>query len=84
MALKNTKTQKITVTIPNELKNQLVELKNELKTSMSSIYKEALEAYIEKKEVERWEKGARLASQNKEYQKLTQELGNEGVSLYEY
>jgi len=84
MTSSNTKTQKITVTIPNELKTQLVELKNELKTSMSSIYKEALEAYIEKKEIERWEKGAQLASKNKEYQKLTQELGNEGVSLYEY
>ena len=84
MTLNNTQTEKITVTIPNELKRQLVELKNELNTSMSSIYKEALEAYIEKKEIERWEKGALLASKNKEYQKLTQKLGNEGVSFYEY
>ena len=84
MVLNNIQTGKITVTIPNELKCQLVALKNELKTSMSSIYKEALEAYIEKKEIERWEKGALLASQNKEYQKLTQILGNEGAILYDY
>jgi hypothetical protein len=35
--------------------------KSELKTSMSAIYKEALELYLEKKEIEKWEKGAKLA-----------------------
>lgn len=76
--------EKITVTIPFELKEQLLAMKNELKTSMSTIYKEALEAYLEKKEIEKWERGARLASQNKEYMQKCKEMGNEGVELYEY
>ena len=36
---------KITVSIPHELKEQLVTLKDELHISMSAIYKEALESY---------------------------------------
>lgn len=76
--------EKITVTIPFELKEQLLAMKNELKTSMSTIYKEALEAYLEKKEIEKWERGARLASQNKAYMQKCKEMGNEGVELYEY
>ena len=43
--------EKITVTIPHDLKEKLVNIKDELKTSMSAIYKEALEAYLEKKEL---------------------------------
>jgi len=77
-------TEKITVTIPFELKKQLVAMKDELKTSMSHIYKEALEAYLEKKEIEKWERGAKLASKNKEYIQLSKEVGNEGVELHEY
>lgn len=76
--------EKITVTIPFELKEQLLAMKNELKTSMSTIYKEALEAYLEKKEIEKWERGAQLASQNKEYMQKCKEMGNEGVELHEY
>jgi hypothetical protein len=37
MTLNNAQTEKITVTIPNELKRQLVALKDELQISMSSI-----------------------------------------------
>ena len=77
-------TQKITVTIPYELKDKLVSLKEDMKISMSTIYKEALESYIENKEVERWNKGAKLASTNKEYMKHCKELGNEGVEVYEH
>ena len=51
---------KITVTIPHELKERLVCVKDELKTSMSAIYKEALESYLEKKELEKWEKAAEI------------------------
>ncbi|RXJ96789.1 hypothetical protein CRU94_01380 [Arcobacter sp. AHV-9/2010] len=50
--------EKITVTIPFELKERLVVLKDELKTSMSFIYKEALESYLEKKEIEKFQKSA--------------------------
>ena len=76
--------EKITVTIPHDLKEKLVNIKDELKTSMSAIYKEALEAYLEKKELEKWEKGALLASNDKEYISLSNELGNADEKIYEY
>lgn len=76
--------EKITVTIPHDLKEKLVNIKDELKTSMSAIYKEALEAYLEKKELEKWEKGALLASADKDYVSLSKELGNIDGKIYEY
>ena len=76
--------EKITVTIPHDLKEKLVNIKDELKTSMSAIYKEALEAYLEKKELKKWEKGALLASADKEYVSLSKELGNIDGKIYEY
>ena len=76
--------EKITVTIPHDLKEKLVNIKDELKTSMSDIYKEALEAYLEKKELEKWEKGALLASADKDYVSLSKELGNIDGKIYEY
>ncbi len=80
----NMTAEKITVTIPSELKSKLMVVKDELKTSMSAIYKEALEAYLEKKEIERWERGAKLASQDSDYILITRELGNKGVEIHEY
>ena len=76
--------EKITVTIPHDLKEKLVNIKDEVKTSMSAIYKEALEAYLEKKELEKWEKGALLASVDKEYVSLSKELGNIDGKIHEY
>ena len=76
--------EKITVTIPHDLKEKLVNIKDELKTSMSAIYKEALEAYLEKKELEKLEKGALLASADKDYVSLSKELGNIDGKIYEY
>jgi post-segregation antitoxin (ccd killing protein) len=76
--------EKITVTIPNELKERLVSVKDEMKISMSAIYKEALESYLEKKELEKWEKGASLASKDKEYKELSKELGSFSGEVYEY
>ncbi len=80
----NITAEKITVIIPHDLKEKLVSIKDELKTSMSAIYKEALEAYLEKKELEKWEKGALLASSDKEYMSLSKELGNADGKIYEY
>ncbi|HHD72364.1 MAG TPA: CopG family transcriptional regulator [Epsilonproteobacteria bacterium] len=60
MALSAKKAEKITVTIPYELKEQLNALKDELQTSMSAIYKDALKTYVEQKEVEKWKKAAAL------------------------
>jgi metal-responsive CopG/Arc/MetJ family transcriptional regulator len=60
------KVEKITVTIPYELKEQLNALKNEFQTSMSAIYKEALRSYVKEKEREKWKRAAELME--KEYE----------------
>ncbi len=65
MALTMQKAEKITVTIPYELKEQLHGLKNELHTTMSAIYKDALKAYVEQKEREKWSKAVDIM--NEEY-----------------
>lgn len=79
---KNINAQKVTVTIPYELKNKLNELKDDMKVSISSIYKEALENYIEQKEIQKWQKGVHLASKDKEYQKTI--IEDHGDDVYEY
>ncbi len=78
------KSEKITVTIPHELKEQLVLLKDELHTSISAIYKEALENYMKQNEIEKWEKGAKLASKDEKYISFTNELNQDNDDLYEY
>ncbi|MGM0624195.1 MAG: hypothetical protein ACQESH_09290 [Campylobacterota bacterium] len=75
--------EKITVTIPHELKERLVFAKNEMNTSMSAIYKEALENYLEKKEIEKWERGFDMASKDEDYMMLCKELGGDDGGLYE-
>lgn len=66
MTLSVPKAEKITVTIPYELKEQLNALKDEFHTSMSAIYKEALKAYVEQKEREKWRNAVELME--KEYE----------------
>ena len=65
MAITMQKAEKITVTIPFELKEQLHDLKNELHTTMSAIYKDALKAYVEQKERDKWSKAVDIM--NEEY-----------------
>ena len=60
MTLSNQKAEKITVTIPYELKEQLNALKSEFQTTMSAIYKDALKSYVKQKEQEKWAKGVVL------------------------
>lgn len=78
------KAEKITVTIPYELKEQLMQLKDELQTSVSSIYKDALENYMKQKEIEKWHKGALKASQDKDYISFVSELNEDDGDIYEY
>ena len=79
-----TKSEKVTITIPSELKEKLTELKEELNVSTSWIYKEALEAYLQSKEMKRWERGAMLASKDEAYMKFVDELGQDVGDFYEY
>jgi len=60
MQIVSSKAEKITVTIPYELKEQLQSLKNEFQTTMSAIYKDALKAYVKQKEIEKWKKAVNL------------------------
>ena len=76
--------EKVTFNIPSELKQEVVKLKNELKVSLNTIYKDAISEYIKKQEIKKWQKGIELASKNKEYLKHTQELSDVGVEFYEY
>ena len=78
------KSEKVTITIPSELKDKLSIIKEEMNVSISSIYKEALEAYLEDKEMKRWEKGALLASKDKAYMKFVDELSQDAGDIYEY
>ena len=50
----NSNTEKITFNMPVELKNQVMQLKDELKVSLSTIYNEAVKNYVQQKELERW------------------------------
>ncbi len=79
-----TKSEKVTITIPSELKEKLIDMKEELNVSISSIYKEALETYLEGKEMKRWEKGALLASKDEAYMKFVDELAQDVGDFYEY
>ena len=76
--------EKVTVTLPNELKNQLVALQDEFSLSMSVIYKEALEAYLEAKTQEKWMKGIALASKDTEYLSFVKAVGDEVGDVYGY
>ncbi len=77
------KTKKITITVPFELKEQVYILKDELKTSISAIYKDALKFYIKQREIEKWEKGAKLASKDKQYLEFVNDISDDG-DIYEY
>lgn len=76
--------EKITITISHELKERLVCVKNESNTSISAICEKAIVNYLENKELEKWKKGFKLASQDEEYMELCNELGNDDGGLYKY
>ena len=63
----NSSTEKITFNMPVELKNQVMQLKDELKVSLSTIYNEAVKNYVQQKELERWRTAAENAAKDKKY-----------------
>ena len=60
-------TEKITFNMPVELKNQVMQLKDELKVSLSMICNEAVRNYVQQKELERWKTAAENAAKDKKY-----------------
>ncbi len=82
--IKKTTVEKVTFNIPSDLKKDLLALKDELKVSLNTIYKNALIEYIKKQELKKWEQGAIKAEQNKEYLKECKDMADSGVEFYEY
>jgi len=80
----NSSIEKVTFNIPSELKQEVVKLKDELKVSLNTIYKNAISEYVKKQELKKWQKAIEHASKNKEYLKHAQELSDTGVEIYEY
>lgn len=79
-----TSTQKVTFNLPTELKNEVIKLKDDLKVSLNTIYKNAIAEYVERQEIQRWEKAANIASKDKKYLKLCEDLSNTKEDIYEY
>ena len=52
------KQEKITIIIPSYLKDEITNLKKELKTSMNALYQEAIESYVKQKKREKIRKEA--------------------------
>ena len=77
----NSSSEKITFNMPIELKEKVLQLKDELKVSLSTIYNEAVKNYIQQKELERWQKGAELALGDATYLSTASDVGGE---LYGY
>lgn len=67
--------------MPVELKEKVLQLKDELKVSLSTIYNEAVKNYIQQKELERWHKGVELALGDVKYLSTASDSGGE---LYDY
>ena len=80
----NDSMEKVTFNIPSELKAQLTALKDEMHISFSAIYNEAIANYIKQKELEKWQKGAAMAMEDKEYMAFSEEFANDQGDLYEY
>jgi hypothetical protein len=84
MAYHQQKLEKVTFNLPSDLKNEVVKLKESLSVSLNTIYKTAIAEYVEKQEIKRWERGARLAAKDKNYMELSDELGNIVEDVHEY
>lgn len=54
--------EKVTFNIPSSLKKKATLLKDEMNISMSTLYKEAIEAYVREKEILKWQKAADMMS----------------------
>lgn len=80
----NTSYEKVSFNLPSEIKSEVVKLKETMHVSLNTIYKTAIAEYVQRQEVKRWEDAAKLAAQDKEYQKLCKELSGTEEDFYEY
>ena len=76
--------EKVSFNLPTDIKSEVVKLKDSMKVSLNTIYKTAIVEYIERQEMKKWEKGAEMASKDKEYNALTKEWSNVGLEILKY
>ncbi|MEA2110595.1 MAG: hypothetical protein U9P71_00960 [Campylobacterota bacterium] len=76
--------EKVSFNLPTEIKEEVVKLKETLHVSLNTIYKTAIAEYVQRQEVAKWEKAAKLASEDENYIKLCEELADSEDDFYEY
>jgi predicted transcriptional regulator len=59
--------EKVTFHLSKELKDEMLQLKNELGTTLSDLYNEAIREFLNRKELEKWKRGSALAEKDLEY-----------------
>ena len=75
--------EKVTINLPTDLKQKIIDIKKEHNLSMSAIYVEAIKKYIEDLELKKWEDAVLKASKDKDYINLLKDNLNSG-DAYEY
>jgi len=76
-------TEKVTFNIEKELKTKMLDLKEDMSKSLSTLYNQAIKEFIERREVAKWKKASELASKDRHYLK-TIELGEDSGEFYNY
>jgi len=76
--------EKVSFNLPTDIKSEVVKLKDSMKVSLNTIYKTAIAEYVERQELNKWKKGAEMASKDKEYNAFTKEWSNVGLEVLEY
>ena len=76
--------EKVTFNLPSDIKARVVELKDELNLSMSSIYTQAIKSYLDEQERKKWQTASTLASKDEEYLSFIKEMGEVEEDIYDY
>ncbi|EJF06243.1 hypothetical protein ThvES_00017030, partial [Thiovulum sp. ES] len=77
------KVEKVTFNLSIDLKERMLEVKDDVSKSLSALYNEAIREFVERKELERWEKASKLACEDSEYLKTT-DFGKDSGEIFEY
>ena len=77
-------TEKVTITIPCDMKTEIAKIKEDMKVSMNSIYQSAIKEYLTKKKRERLRKEAESMVSYYETNEDAVELLKEAGDIYEY
>ncbi|MEA1920222.1 MAG: hypothetical protein U9N52_10305 [Campylobacterota bacterium] len=76
--------EKVTITLPSQIKNEVSKLKEELHLSMNAIYQTAIAEYVEKKRKERLQKEAHSMVEEYENNPEIKELSGYIEDIHEY